>query len=206
MAEGRFHDGRTTAAHLVEVTTADGALSFSAGGERFTWSLAELDVETVGDRALPFDDREVVRDALRRVAEAQGCTVAQLAIAWVAAQGHDIVPLVGARTRERLTEALPALDVTLTADERHQLSALIAAGKAAAQKLARARRDGMPSGVVIIPRMRSTAPTPSSWPSVGTLWSATASVRSGRRTWRLAARRPAKAWGEVTSWIRCRSM
>ena len=49
-------------------------------------------------------------EALRRVAEAKGCTVAQLAIAWVAAQGEDIVPLVGARTRERLAEALPAMD------------------------------------------------------------------------------------------------
>lgn len=46
-------------------------------------------------------------DALRRVAEAKGCTVAQLVIAWVAAQGEDIVPLVGARTRERLTGPCP---------------------------------------------------------------------------------------------------
>jgi aryl-alcohol dehydrogenase-like predicted oxidoreductase len=52
--------------------------------------------------------------ALRAVADAKGCTVAQLAIAWVAAQGDDIVPLVGARSRERLAEALPALDITLT--------------------------------------------------------------------------------------------
>jgi aryl-alcohol dehydrogenase-like predicted oxidoreductase len=54
-------------------------------------------------------------EALRRVATATGCTVAQLAIAWVAAQGPDIVPLVGARTRERLAEALPAAAVDLAA-------------------------------------------------------------------------------------------
>ena len=41
---------------------------------------------------------------------------------------------------------------------------------------------------------------------VGTLWSAVATVRSGRRTRRPASRRPSKAWGEVTSWTRCRSM
>src|SRR5580658_8742291 len=41
---------------------------------------------------------------------------------------------------------------------------------------------------------------------VGTLWSAVATVRSGRRTPRPARRRPSKAWGEVTSWTRCRSM
>ncbi|MFJ6460354.1 aldo/keto reductase [Streptomyces sp. NPDC091387] len=56
-------------------------------------------------------------EALRRIAEAKGCTVAQLAIAWVAAQGEGIVPLVGARTRQRLTEALPALDVRLTPED-----------------------------------------------------------------------------------------
>lgn len=53
-------------------------------------------------------------EALRRVAEAKGCTVAQLAIAWVAAQGEHIVPLVGARTRERLVEALPAVELVLS--------------------------------------------------------------------------------------------
>src|SRR5436305_6257568 len=43
-------------------------------------------------------------------------------------------------------------------------------------------------------------------PSVGTLWSAVASVRSGRRTRRPASRSPSKAWGLVTSWTRWRSM
>jgi aryl-alcohol dehydrogenase-like predicted oxidoreductase len=52
-------------------------------------------------------------EALRAVAEARGATVAQVAIAWVAAQGSDIVPLVGARRRDRLDEALGALDLKL---------------------------------------------------------------------------------------------
>ena len=39
------------------------------------------------------------------------------AIAWVLAQGEDIVPLVGARTRERLSEALGAADLLLTPDD-----------------------------------------------------------------------------------------
>ena len=52
-------------------------------------------------------------EALRAVAAAKGVTVAQVAIAWVLAQGADIVPLVGARRRDRLTEALGALDVAL---------------------------------------------------------------------------------------------
>ena len=41
--------------------------------------------------------------------------------------------------------------------------------------------------------------------SVGTLWSIVAIDRSGRRTLLPASRRPSKAWGDVTSWIRCRS-
>src|SRR5579872_3468675 len=57
-------------------------------------------------------------DALRKVADAKGVSVAQIAIAWVAAQGSDIVPLVGARRRDRLAEALGAVDVQLTAADR----------------------------------------------------------------------------------------
>jgi aryl-alcohol dehydrogenase-like predicted oxidoreductase len=69
-------------------------------------------------------------EALRRVAEAKGCTVAQLAIAWVAAQGADIVPLVGARTRNRLAEALPAMELTLTSDELAEIEKAVPAGAA----------------------------------------------------------------------------
>jgi aryl-alcohol dehydrogenase-like predicted oxidoreductase len=72
-------------------------------------------------------------EALRRVAEAKGCTVAQLAIAWVAAQGSDvgdIVPLVGARTRARLAEALPAADLDLTADDLAEIEKAVPAGAA----------------------------------------------------------------------------
>ena len=53
-------------------------------------------------------------EALRKIAEAKGISVAQAAIAWVAAQGDDIVPLVGARKRDRLKEALGAAEVTLS--------------------------------------------------------------------------------------------
>src|SRR5437879_3555157 len=53
-------------------------------------------------------------DSLRAIAAEIGASPAQVAIAWVAAQGNDIVPLVGARRRDRLSEALGALDVKLT--------------------------------------------------------------------------------------------
>ncbi|HET6378989.1 MAG TPA: aldo/keto reductase [Methylocella sp.] len=51
---------------------------------------------------------------LQAIAGAKGTTLARLAIAWVLAQGDDIVPLVGARTRAQLTESLGALDVELS--------------------------------------------------------------------------------------------
>ncbi|MFH9060341.1 aldo/keto reductase [Streptomyces coeruleorubidus] len=69
-------------------------------------------------------------EALRRVADTKGCTVAQLAIAWVAAQGDDIVPLVGARTRERLAEALPAMELFLTADDLAEIEKAVPPGAA----------------------------------------------------------------------------
>lgn len=53
-------------------------------------------------------------EALREIAETKGATVAQIAIAWVAAKGKDIVPVIGARRRDRLTEALGALAVELS--------------------------------------------------------------------------------------------
>ncbi|MEA2560598.1 MAG: hypothetical protein QOH06_2102 [Acidobacteriota bacterium] len=56
-------------------------------------------------------------EALRSVAESKGVTVAQAAIAWVLSRGSDIVPLVGARRRDRLAESLGALDVDLTTDD-----------------------------------------------------------------------------------------
>jgi aryl-alcohol dehydrogenase-like predicted oxidoreductase len=54
-------------------------------------------------------------ERLRKIAEQKGVSVAQLAIAWVLSRGEDIIPLIGARTRERLTESLGALDVVLDA-------------------------------------------------------------------------------------------
>jgi aryl-alcohol dehydrogenase-like predicted oxidoreductase len=73
-------------------------------------------------------------DALGRVAGARGATAAQAAIAWVLAQGDDVVPLVGARTRERLAEALGALELALDADDLAALEAAVPAGAAAGER------------------------------------------------------------------------
>jgi len=66
-----------------------------------------------------------IADRLKAIADAKGITTAQLAIAWVAAQGQDIVPLVGAKTRARLQEALGALDVTLSVEDLAAIEAAV---------------------------------------------------------------------------------
>ncbi|MET7933976.1 aldo/keto reductase [Streptomyces sp. NPDC005322] len=77
-------------------------------------------------------------DALRKIADGKGVSVAQTAIAWVLAQGPRhaaaIVPLVGARTRERLAESLGALDVTLDADDLAAVEEAVPAGAAAGER------------------------------------------------------------------------
>ncbi|MBO3744668.1 aldo/keto reductase [Streptosporangiaceae bacterium NEAU-GS5] len=75
-------------------------------------------------------------EALRAIADDKKATVAQLAVAWVASRGADIVPLVGARTRERLAESLGAVDVTLTADDLARIEAAVPAGAAAGERYA----------------------------------------------------------------------
>jgi aryl-alcohol dehydrogenase-like predicted oxidoreductase len=75
-------------------------------------------------------------ELLRQLAEARGVSVAQLAIAWVLARGDDIVPLIGARTPERLNEALGALDVTLTADDLAAIERAVPPGAAAGDRYA----------------------------------------------------------------------
>jgi aryl-alcohol dehydrogenase-like predicted oxidoreductase len=69
-------------------------------------------------------------ERLRKLAEARGSSVAQVAIAWVAAQGRDIVPLIGARRRDRLTEALGALDVRLSAADLAAIERAVPKGAA----------------------------------------------------------------------------
>jgi len=73
-------------------------------------------------------------EKLRGIAEKIGASVAQVAIAWVAAQGPDIVPLVGARRRDRLAEALGALDVKLSPDDLATLARALPPGAAAGER------------------------------------------------------------------------
>jgi aryl-alcohol dehydrogenase-like predicted oxidoreductase len=100
--------------------TSGGAGDFRSAGPRFQGENLERNLALV--------------EALRGVAEARGASVAQVAIAWVAAQGPDIVPLVGARRRDRLTEALGAVQLTLGPDDLAAIEAALPKGAVAGDR------------------------------------------------------------------------
>jgi aryl-alcohol dehydrogenase-like predicted oxidoreductase len=84
-------------------------------------------------------------EQLRAIAAEIGATPAQVAIAWVAAQGNDIVPLVGARRRDRLSEALGAVDVKLTQAHLALLAKAFPPGAAAGNRYPEAQLAHMDS-------------------------------------------------------------
>lgn len=86
-----------------------------------------------------------VADAIAAAAEAAGVTTAQAAIAWVAAQGGDIVPLVGARRRDRLGEALGALDAKLSPQALASLEAAAPRGAVAGDRYPAAQMANLDS-------------------------------------------------------------
>jgi len=66
--------------------------------------------------------------------QAGGVTAAQLAIAWVASRGQDIIPLIGTKRRDRLTEALAALDLPLSQDDFAAIEAAVPAAAVAGDR------------------------------------------------------------------------
>src|SRR5580700_7206075 len=72
--------------------------------------------------------------ALETIADEHDVTAAQLAIAWVASRGDDIIPLIGTKRRDRLEEALKALDLTLSTDELAAIEAAVPADAVAGDR------------------------------------------------------------------------
>jgi aryl-alcohol dehydrogenase-like predicted oxidoreductase len=105
--------------HWQKDTTTSGN-DFRAGSPRFQGENLDRNLALV--------------DALRAISDAKGVSVAQVAIAWVAAQGTDIVPLVGARRRDRLAESLGALDVRLSPEDLGAIARAVPKGAAAGQR------------------------------------------------------------------------
>ena len=73
-------------------------------------------------------------EALDSVAAHLNATTAQVVSARVAAQGSDIVPIVGARRRDRLKESLGAFNLTLSADDLKAVEASVPRGAAAGDR------------------------------------------------------------------------
>ncbi len=77
-----------------------------------------------------FGKNRALVEKIEAQAAAKGCTPSQIALAWVLAQGEDVVAIPGTRYAARLDENLGALDVTLSAAEVADLSAAIPVGAA----------------------------------------------------------------------------
>jgi aryl-alcohol dehydrogenase-like predicted oxidoreductase len=78
-----------------------------------------------------LERNERLAEALERLAKEKKVTAVQLAVAWVLARGENMVPLVGARTREQLADSLGALKVTLSAEELAQIEEAVPADEVA---------------------------------------------------------------------------
>jgi aryl-alcohol dehydrogenase-like predicted oxidoreductase len=74
--------------------------------------------------------------AIEELAEDKGCTPAQFALAWVLAQGEDIVPIPGTKRRKYLEDNLGALDVTLDAADLARIDKVLPPGAATGTRYA----------------------------------------------------------------------
>jgi len=106
----------------------------------FTGSIKSL--ADVGDRraahprfqAENFAHNRALVARIEKLAAEKGCTPAQITLAWLLAQGPDVVAIPGTRYVERLVQNLGALKVVLTPEEVARISAAVPAGTAAGQR------------------------------------------------------------------------
>ena len=91
-------------------------------------------------RSMPRFEQENFRrnmelvERISALAARKGCSPAQLALAWVLAQGDDIVPIPGTKRRKYLEENIGALDVHLSREELAEIDAILPAGAAAGSR------------------------------------------------------------------------
>jgi aryl-alcohol dehydrogenase-like predicted oxidoreductase len=84
-------------------------------------------------------------DAVRAMADEKGITAGQLALAWVHAQGDDVVPIPGTKRRTYLEENVAAVDVSLTDDDLKRLDEILPPGAAAGDRYPDMRWVGVES-------------------------------------------------------------
>jgi aryl-alcohol dehydrogenase-like predicted oxidoreductase len=83
-----------------------------------------------------FDRNLAVVEKVRQLAQGKGVTPSQLVLAWVLAQGDDVVPIPGTKSRHHLEDNLAALDVELTADDLAAIESVAPRGVAAGERYA----------------------------------------------------------------------
>jgi aryl-alcohol dehydrogenase-like predicted oxidoreductase len=120
-----------------------GFVAYSPLGRGFlTAKITSLDDLANNDwrRSMPRFQQENFRrnmelvERIRALAANKGCSPAQLALAWVLAQGDDIVPIPGTKRRRYLEENIGALDVHLSPEELAEIDTILPAGAAAGSR------------------------------------------------------------------------
>ena len=120
-----------------------GFVAYSPLGRGFlTAKITSLDDLADNDwrRSMPRFEKEnfgrnlELVERIKALAARKGCSPAQLALAWVLAQGDDIVPIPGTKRRRYLEENIGALDVHLAPDELAEIDAILPAGAAAGSR------------------------------------------------------------------------
>jgi aryl-alcohol dehydrogenase-like predicted oxidoreductase len=81
-----------------------------------------------------FQKNQCLIESLRAIAARKGCTLAQLAVAWILSRGEDILPLVGARTTKRLEEALGGASISLNPNDLVELERTVPRGAFAGER------------------------------------------------------------------------
>ncbi|MCX6134957.1 MAG: aldo/keto reductase [Ignavibacteriales bacterium] len=108
-------------------------------------STADMSEDDFRKKAHPrFQPENIVKnlqivEKIEQLAAAKGCTPSQLALAWVMAQGNDIVPIPGTKTVQYLRENVQAVQVTLTPEENRAIAEAIPKGSASGERYAAAQ-------------------------------------------------------------------
>jgi aryl-alcohol dehydrogenase-like predicted oxidoreductase len=132
---------RVEAEETLETTRELGIsfVAYSPLGRSFLTGSVRSAEEVKGDRRVDHPrfqgenfakNRELVAK-VEAIAKEKGCTPAQLALAWLLAQGKDIIPIPGSKRKDRIEENVGALSVKLTPEDLARISASIPAGAAA---------------------------------------------------------------------------
>jgi aryl-alcohol dehydrogenase-like predicted oxidoreductase len=148
MSRGIEQEILPTCRELGIAITAYGVLS--RGLISGSWSPGRASPGDFRARAPRFQGENLKRnlalvEQLRVAAQQLGASVAQVAIAWAAAQGPDIIPVIGSRSRAQLNEALAAMDLTLSAQDLGALAQAVPADAVAGERYPAAQLQHMDS-------------------------------------------------------------